>query len=250
MVLSDLDILERLNQHGGIAITPFGEKALQACSVDLRLGSKFKRGIQDIELAEGEKLTLQPGDFVLGATLESVGIPLDLVGQLDGRSGLGRLGLAVHSTASFIWPGFSGNLTLELKNLDTDVPISLWQGKSVCTLLFHKLSSPTGNGYKGVYAGQNGPVSSRLELGLGLGLVPAKEINLGVNLDLVRLLVHGSRDNNSDLARIAEVNLAEVFGGLEGNTWLNLDNGLAEYTVKRNGAGGLVIACRETANGT
>ena len=161
MVLSDLDILERLNQfNGSITITPLGEKALQACSVDLRLGSKFKRGIQIIELAsKGEKLTLQPCDFVLGATLETVEIPLDLVGRLEGRSGLGRQGLAVHITASRIDPGFIGKITLEIKNLGEE-QITLTPEMYICSLMFEQLSSPTGNGYKGLYAGQTGPLGS------------------------------------------------------------------------------------------
>jgi dCTP deaminase len=168
MILSDRDILERFKGRlvtGSIEIYPFdSEKALQACSVDLRLGNKFKRGIQDISLSQtrNEKITLQPGDFVLGATLEDVGIPLDLVGRLEGRSGLGRQGLAVHITASRIDPGFSGKITLEIKNLGEE-PITLKPGMYICSLMFEQLSSPTGQGYRGKYAGQTGPVGSRLE---------------------------------------------------------------------------------------
>jgi dCTP deaminase len=242
MVLSDLDILERLNQPGGIAITPLGDKALQSCSVDLRLGNKFKRGIQDIELTKGEKLTLQPGDFVLGATLESVGIPLDLVGQLDGRSGLGRQGLAVHITASRVDPGFKGQLTLELVNLNSE-PISLTPGMAICSLMLEQLTNPTGNGYKGSYANQSGPVSSRLALenkaDRELKAELEKELRLSVNYDLVLLLVHASRDSNRDMATIAKANLAAIFGNFDGETWLAFGN--SQYTVKRDGSGKLVI---------
>jgi len=39
---------------------------------------------------------MQPGDFVLGTTAEDVEIPDDLVGSLEGRSSIGRLGIIIH----------------------------------------------------------------------------------------------------------------------------------------------------------
>lgn len=50
-------------------------------------------------------------------TLESVTLPADLVGWLDGRSSLARLGLMVHVTAHRIDPGWSGCIVLEFYNL-------------------------------------------------------------------------------------------------------------------------------------
>ncbi|GHL44866.1 hypothetical protein ECZU28_48610 [Escherichia coli] len=49
-------------------------------------------------------------------TLESVTLPADLVGWLDGRSSLARLGLMVHVTAHRIDPGWSGCIVLEFYN--------------------------------------------------------------------------------------------------------------------------------------
>ncbi len=49
---------------------------------------------------KGGEFIMQPGDFVLAVTHEHVKIPADLMGRLEGRSSLGRLGLVVHSTAS------------------------------------------------------------------------------------------------------------------------------------------------------
>lgn len=48
-------------------------------------------------------------------TLESVTLPADLVGWLDGRSSLARLGLMVHVTAHRIDPGWSGCIVLGLQ---------------------------------------------------------------------------------------------------------------------------------------
>lgn len=49
-------------------------------------------------------------------TYESVTLPADLVGWLDGRSSLARLGLMVHVTAHRIDPGWSGCIVLEFYN--------------------------------------------------------------------------------------------------------------------------------------
>lgn len=52
----------------------------------------------EIVLDEGEAFYLHPGELALAVTLESVTLPADLVGWLDGRSSLARLGLMVHVT--------------------------------------------------------------------------------------------------------------------------------------------------------
>ena len=71
-----------------------------------------------------EPFIIHPGDFVLGSTLEKITIPNNMVARIEGKSSLGRLGLLIHSTAGFVDPGFSGNLTLELANVSR-LPITL-----------------------------------------------------------------------------------------------------------------------------
>lgn len=58
----------------------------------------------EIVLNEDEAFFLHPGELALAVTLESVTLPADLVGWLDGRSSLARLGLMVHVTAHRIDP--------------------------------------------------------------------------------------------------------------------------------------------------
>ncbi len=59
---------------------------------------------------------------------------------------MGRLGLLTHSTAGFIDPGFSGQVTLELSNMAT-LPIKLWPGSKIGQLCFFRLTSPAEHGY-------------------------------------------------------------------------------------------------------
>ena len=78
---------------------------------------------------------LHPGEFVLGSTFERVALGDDLVGRLDGKSSLGRLGLLIHSTAGFIDPGFDGHITLELSNV-ASLPITLYPGMRIGQISF------------------------------------------------------------------------------------------------------------------
>ena len=107
---------------------------------------------------------LHPGEFVLGSTLERIGVPDDLVGRIDGKSSLGRLGLIIHSTAGFIDAGFDGHITLELTNIAT-LPITLYPGMKIGQVSFMRLDEPVERPYGhpelgSKYQDQKGPVAS------------------------------------------------------------------------------------------
>lgn len=162
MVLSDQDIKKALTQKRIIIKpTPDLTQQLGSCSVDLRLGNTFrvfdyskypyidpaKKDYSNeitkvIKVAKDGSFIMQPGDFVLAVTLEHVLIPADLMGRLEGRSSLGRLGLVVHSTASVFDPGWDGKPVLELGNLGR-MAIKLTVGMRICAMTFEELSSPS-----------------------------------------------------------------------------------------------------------
>ena len=89
---------------------------------------------------------LHPGEFVLGSTLERIGVPDDLVGRIEGKSSLGRLGLIIHSTAGFIDAGFDGHITLELTNIAT-LPITLYPGMKIGQVSFMQMTTPADKPY-------------------------------------------------------------------------------------------------------
>jgi dCTP deaminase len=102
---------------------------------------------------------------VLGATLERVTLPDDLVARLEGKSSLGRLGLLIHSTAGFIDPGFDGHVTLELSNV-ANLPITIYQGMKIGQISFMQMTEPASTPYGSSrlgskYQGQRGPTPSR-----------------------------------------------------------------------------------------
>jgi dCTP deaminase len=181
MVLSDHSIREAI-AAGRIGIDPFDEQLVQPSSVDVRCDHRFrvfhpgrypfidvKQAMPDltelVEIDDGRAFILHPGEFVLGATLERISLPDDLVARLDGKSSLGRLGLQVHSTAGLADPGFTGQITLELSNM-TRLPISLYPGMRVAQLVFEMLSTPADRPYghgelNSKYQGQSGPTPSQ-----------------------------------------------------------------------------------------
>ena len=184
MVLSDRTIREEI-AGGHIIIDPLDESSIQPASVDLRLGHKLRvfrshrlqvidvrepmeQLTELVEIDEANPFVLHPGEFALGVTLESVCLSSSVVGRLDGKSSLGRLGLVVHSTAGFVDPGWEGNLTLELSNL-ANLPINLYARMKVSQISFMRLTTPAENPYGSAkigskYRGQDEPTPSRYYL--------------------------------------------------------------------------------------
>ena len=181
MILSDQTIREEL-ANGRIGIDPLGEGCIQPSSVDLHVDRYFRvfrnhnlRAIdvkEDQEeltelvvIAEDDVLMLHPGEFVLGSTVERVRLPNDLVGRLEGKSSLGRLGLLIHSTAGFVDAGWDGHLTLELSNV-ANLPITLYPGMKIGQISFLKMTTPAAIPYGSAglgskYQHQRGPTPSR-----------------------------------------------------------------------------------------
>lgn len=181
MILSDRSIREEVASQR-ILIEPFDDSCVQPSSVDLHVDRYFRVfrnhtqrviDVKDdqeeltelIEVFEDEALILHPGEFVLGSTSERIGLPEDLVGRLEGKSSLGRLGLLIHTTAGFVDPGFTGYLTLELSNV-ANLPITVYPGMKIGQISFLRMTTsaehPYGSSELGSkYQGQRGPTPSR-----------------------------------------------------------------------------------------
>ena len=187
MILSDRSLREQIDA-GRIVLDPFDESLVQPSSIDVRISNLFRvfrnhtRGVIDVkvdledltELVEmpvdergvgDEAFMLHPGEFVLGSTLERVTVPDDVVGRVEGKSSLGRLGLLIHSTAGFVDAGFDGHITLELANV-ASLPLTLYPGMKIGQISFMTMTTPAENPYGAgasgsKYQGQRGPTPSR-----------------------------------------------------------------------------------------
>lgn len=175
-MLSDRDIKAAM-AAGRIVIDPLDVRDIQPASVDVRLGSSFRffRNSQhtfidpitdqpelteEVLVSEGDQFVLHPGQFVLGTTLERIAVPDDVLGKLEGKSTLGRLGLMIHSTAGYVDPGWDGEITLELSNVAT-LPIVLHPGMRIGQMSFERMTSPAerpygSHGLGSHYQGQRG----------------------------------------------------------------------------------------------
>ena len=117
-------------------------------------------------IEEDEPFILHPSEFVLGQTLEWVELPDDLVGRIEGKSSLGRLGLLIHSTAGYVDPGWKGNLTLELSNV-ANLPIALYRGMNIGQISFYRDVQPgraavrLARAWAPKYQGQSTPTESQ-----------------------------------------------------------------------------------------
>jgi dCTP deaminase len=103
----------------------------------------FEPIVEPVVLQYGQPLIMHPHQFVLARTLEVVRLPDDLVAYVIGRSSWGRRGLIV-ATAVVVHPGFTGPITLELKNVG-EVPIALYPLDRIAQLTFHDVTAGGGD---------------------------------------------------------------------------------------------------------
>ena len=102
MILSDRSLREAIAAER-LVIDPLDDDAIQPSSIDVRLDNRFrvfytarhpyidvKQPMDDltelVEVKPDDAFILHPGEFVLGSTLEQVGIPPDLAARLEGKA--------------------------------------------------------------------------------------------------------------------------------------------------------------------
>jgi len=144
MILSQPDLRVAVDRRDIVFDPALEESQWGEASVDLRLGFSFTR-LKDIQgmkvsvadglagvaaagfwdtmeldelnrLGKRETYSLEPGEFVLCLTHESVTVPRSLIARVEGRSTYARMGLSMHQTAPWIQPGWSGRIVLEIVN--------------------------------------------------------------------------------------------------------------------------------------
>jgi dCTP deaminase len=184
-LLSDWQILRAI-EEGGVSIDPFDRTLVQPASVDLRLSNAFRRFLPHGQLdpgADSEHLTylqtvesgqpfiLSPGQFALASTVEEVRLSDEYAGRIEGKSSMARLGVIIHA-AGFVDPGFLGQLTLEMTNINS-MPVLLWPSQPIAQLSITKVArSIRGYGHPDLgshYQGQRGPTSSLMHEGWRVG---------------------------------------------------------------------------------
>jgi dCTP deaminase len=171
MRLSDTDIKQAV-KNNFIKISPSVDSStIEGIAIDLQLGNKFrgfrasacpyidlagsstelKKSLESVmdeqqELTAAQRYILHPGELVIAVTHQRVTLANNIVGWLDGRSSLARLGLMVHVTSHRIDPGWDGHIVLECFN-SGKVPLALAPMMKICALNFEMLSSEVESPY-------------------------------------------------------------------------------------------------------
>lgn len=129
------------------------------------INTALKEVMSDEIIFLKKNLFLQPGSLILSSTFENITIPNNLVGWLDGRSSLARLGLMIHATAHRIDPGWKGNIVLEIFNAGK-LTLGLCPKMKIAALSFEILSQSVSLPYnvrrESKYKTQNGVIPSRI----------------------------------------------------------------------------------------
>lgn len=185
MTLSGKSIREELNETDLKIERPEGDLAIEPSSVDLHLGPKYGKydkqpgpikvwdektypdyWVRDCRemINRNGAIPIEPGEFILAHTEEVVALPVDRVGYLQGRSSVGRMGIAVEN-AGLVDRSFTGDLTLELKNQGKN-EVWLKPGMRIVQMTIHKHDEVSDVGYSkhngNKYQHQRGPTPTRL----------------------------------------------------------------------------------------
>jgi dCTP deaminase len=148
-------------------VFPYDPDQQQPASYDLRLGHDFivfdnyeqthldlgnldDKSPRKIIVTPEIGFTLHPLKFALGVTLETVWLPDDIAGKLEGKSSLARTGLLIHVTGGLVDPGFHGPLTLEFFNA-REIPIILRPELPIAQIGFTQMTSRAAKPYRGRY---------------------------------------------------------------------------------------------------
>lgn len=179
-ILSDRSI-EWFTNSEQIDIYPFDPDMVQPVSYDVHLGHHIQipnlpelgappcidvaAGIPDdlftpFDIPPRGSYRIDPGNFLLGHTMEHVTLGNVVAAHLEGKSTIGRLGLLVHVTAGLIDPGFDGKITVELKN-DGPFSLRLRPGMAIGQLVFSHVDQAVRRPYGSIglgshYQGQTG----------------------------------------------------------------------------------------------
>ncbi len=161
--LVDFEIYQALKKRNLKVIPLINPKQIGTTSIDIRLGTTFQyyypsqKGIIDFtdthSITSGEQsskqvdldyldsITIGPGQFLLGHSMEYFELDDTISASLDGRSSFARSGLEIHMTAGFVEPGFVGVITFEFFNAGPN-SIKLFPGIRIGQLRFHKVNEP------------------------------------------------------------------------------------------------------------
>jgi deoxycytidine triphosphate deaminase len=161
-VIGHEEILKLIKKKPSL-IENIDEKNIQPSGVDLRVKRiyRLKNGgflgndnritpdVESVSDKTGEKIRLEPNEFVLVETVEKVNMPKDITAMVLSRSSLFRCGVSLHTAV--VDPGFQGTLTFGMKNM-SEFPFEIEIGSRIGQIVFKKVKGNV-KLYNGKYQG-------------------------------------------------------------------------------------------------
>jgi dCTP deaminase len=150
-ILTDDEIRANI-ESGYIGLSPYDSEMINPNSIDVTLGDHFIYYTENTvpidpfdsrtinyctESIHSREWLIEPGQFLLATTRETIMLPSNVVAAIEGKSSLARVGLSIHVTGGWIDSGFSGKITLEMFNANVR-PIRLVEGMRIGQIVFFK----------------------------------------------------------------------------------------------------------------
>ena len=164
-MLTGPEIKKRLGKD--IIIEPYNEKHLNPNSYNVTLDNElfvYDEEIIDLKkeyktkkiIIPEEGLVLEPNKLYVGRTVEYTET-YNLVPMIDGRSGLGRIGLFTNTSAGFGDVGYKGKWSLQLSCIH---PIKIYPGIKIAQIYYQEITGDVTE-YNGKYQNTNDVTSSK-----------------------------------------------------------------------------------------
>lgn len=164
--LPDWAIVEAI-ERGIIQIEPLApnwRETMGTVTIDFALGSEIqilrtnkvthfdvRQGVKDgdfeqFHIEDGEPFILGPGDFVIAQTRQKLTLPDNIIGYMEGRSSLARVGVGIFVNAARFDPGWDNYPVLEMKGV-APVPVILYVGDAICGFSFERIMESADRAY-------------------------------------------------------------------------------------------------------
>lgn len=148
-ILSDSKLLAKIYSKE-LRIDPLQIENIQPSSIDLTLADTIEIPVQGVSInppypdreeirkyfttsALSEGYILKPGCFVLAQIMENIELSDKMVGNIQNRNSLIRLGINV-GLSTYINPGYKGKLPIAIQNIG-QFEVSLTPGMRICQLV-------------------------------------------------------------------------------------------------------------------
>lgn len=172
MAILARDEILKLIKKGKIKIKPFKESQVGAGSIDLHLGNTFrifkkthqtfhvkdnvdhKKITEVVKIKDGKYFLIMPGEMAHGVSKETISLPDNIAGFIEGRSRFARVGLLTHLSSGYIHPGTTNKTVLEIANL-SPIPLAIYPGTRVCQIVLEEVKGNAS--YRGKFHRQTRP---------------------------------------------------------------------------------------------